>query len=247
MKRSCVANLLYAIAFGLAALPAVGEELPLTYELRVPAPDDPDVFAHLYLCGSCTPATWESVVAPDGASKTDKQLRLQSVTLTPLTPPPGVPATLDLSPTIPGAEMIYVMRVLSVRPVSYRLSSGLQMRAQVERTNTFRYEAGSVVHELTDPDGEKWILFSLSLDQTVHDLEGNGTLDYRVLDGLRDLKGPWFWTYSSRVLEKDLLVSSTGVTEIVGQGRGGGWQRITQAEPAPTSVPIEEILRSSIP
>lgn len=247
MRRNTCVAVCCGLVCVAASLAVAAEEPRLSYEVIVRAKDDPDLFGHIYLCGSCDPTTWETIVLPDGATRTDLRLRLQAVDVTPLTPPSGVPATLDLSPTIPGAEMIYMMRVLSVRPVGYRFSSGIQFRARVERTNTFRYEAGSVVHELTDGEGDRWILFSLRLDQSIHDPAGEGTLDHEVPDGLSDIKGPWFWSYSSRVLEEDLLVSSHGVTEIIGQSRGGGWQRIGDHESAATSLPIEEVLRSSGP
>jgi hypothetical protein len=230
------------LAFTFTA--ASGEPLPLTYELRMPAPENPDVLAHSYYCNACSPDTWPSVIAPEGSAKEGLRIRMQGkTTVTPLSPPPGIPAALDLSPEVPGAEMVYMMRALSVRPIGYRFSSGVQVRVLVERTTTFTYEAGSVVHELTDTDGDKWILFGMPLALTIHDPQGEGDIDPTELDALRGLGGPWFWTYSSRMLTEDLTVSALGVTEIIGQLRGAAWQRVTSVEPAPTSEPIERFLK----
>jgi hypothetical protein len=174
--------------------------------------------------------------------KTRDRLRLTEALLTPRNAPKGVPAALDLSSMIPGAEMVYTARALSIEPVGYRFSSGLQIRARVERTTTFIYRAGRVVHELTDREGGKWILFSVPLSKTIHDPEGNGTIDPNEIDAFAQIKGPWWWTYSSRRLDEDLVVAVSGVAEVVASTWGAAWQQITGDAPAATSVPVEEVL-----
>ena len=244
-KRLLIVVLLRQIVITCALLPAhvLADPLYLVYEIRVPAGDNPDVMAHSYYCTGCTPETWPGVIAPEGSVKEPLRFPIQArTTVTPLEPPPGVPARLDLSPEVPGAEMVYIMRALSVRPIGYRFSSGTQVRVWVERINSFIYEAGSVVHELTDTKGDKWILFGMPLSLTVHDPAGRGRIDPTKLGGLKSLKGPWFWTYSSRVLEEDLVVSANGKTEIIGQLRGAAWQRVTNEQPAASSEPIEKYL-----
>ena len=104
------------------------------------------------------------------------------------------------------------------------------------------YEAGSVVHELTDRGGGQWILFSVPLSRTVHDPAGRGTIDPDAIGAFADVKGPWWWTYSSRRLEEDLVVSATGVAEVVLSTWGAAWQRITEDAPADTSIPLKDVL-----
>jgi hypothetical protein len=71
----------------------------------------------------------------------------------------------------------------------------------VERTTTWAFKAGSEVYELTDPDGDVYIMQSYALIQdrslTVADLP---TLGDRL-----DL--PEGWSFSSRVLDQPLQVA----------------------------------------
>ena len=232
------------LAFSLTlAGPATSEEpRKLTFEVRVPADEDPDVFGHIYICNGCTPETWPSILAPEGGFKTRDRLRLTEMYLTPREAPEGVAPALDMSSEIPGDEMIYTGSLLSIRPIAYRFSSGLHFRMRVLRTTTFVYEAGRVVHELTDSEGEKWILFSVPLSKTIHDPAGEGTLDPNQPDAFAHLKPPYWWTYSSRRLEEDLVVSVEGVADVVGSSWGAAWQMITGDEDLKTSIPVEEVL-----
>ncbi len=231
-----------AFSLGVADSGACEEPRKLTFEVRVPADEDPDVFGHVYICNGCTPETWPSIVAPEGGFKTRDRLRLTEMHLTPREAPEGVAPTLDMSPAIPGDEMIYTGSLLSIRPIAYRFSSGIHFRMRVLRTTTFVYKAGRVVHELTDSDGGKWILFSVPLSKTIHDPAGEGTLDPDQLDAFAHLKPPYWWTYSSRRLEEDFVVSVEGVADVVGSSWGAAWQRITGDEGVKTSIPVEKVL-----
>ena len=61
-------------------------------------------------------------------------------------------------------------------------------------------------------------------------------------EALAHLKPPYWWTYSSRRLEEDLVVSVEGVADVVGSSWGAAWQMITGDKNLNTSIPVEEVL-----
>jgi hypothetical protein len=72
-----------------------------------------------------------------------------------------------------------------------------------KRTNTFTFNAGEVVHELVTPEGEVYTMFSLSLKSDPNNtIENLPTLEDR-------LTLPEGWTYRTRTLDKDLVLSSS--------------------------------------
>lgn len=115
------------------------------------------------------------------------------------------PATVDLGTTLP-----------SQTPFTERA---------VQRENTFRFKEGSEVYELTDPEGQVYVMQSYALikDPTL------------TLDALPDLGAklalPKGWTYSSRVLTEDLDVLSTkGVATVIQDDLQNTYQRIDAQE-----------------
>jgi hypothetical protein len=72
-----------------------------------------------------------------------------------------------------------------------------------KRTNTFTFNAGEVVHELITPEGEVYTMFSLSLKA-----DPNNTIENLPTLGDR-LTLPEGWTYRTRTLEEDLVLSSS--------------------------------------
>ncbi|MEM1333942.1 MAG: hypothetical protein AAGG08_10820 [Actinomycetota bacterium] len=73
----------------------------------------------------------------------------------------------------------------------------------VVRTETFTYRAGTEIHELTDPDGEVYVMqsYSLIVDPTL-------TADDLAALG-EQLVLPNGWSFASRVLDDDLVLDLT--------------------------------------
>lgn len=90
----------------------------------------------------------------------------------------------------------------------------------VARETVFRFKAGSEVHELTDPDGQRYVMqaYARIVDPTQ-------TID--TLAGLGDrLELPEGWTFSTRTLDEDLdLVSLDGVATVVQDELQNTYQR----------------------
>ena len=197
------------------------------YQLEVQQRTGENFFArNVYICGACTPEQFATVTVPSGFERSAAKLFLPEATEYAGAPPgPGAVPSLDLLVDIPGDEFRYVAHVSSATVLSIVPGYGVLAAADVERFIRFRFSAGSVVHELTDPDGYSWILFAFGLDGLAgHDLE--------QLDSLADLPIPTFWTYSSRVLDRDLVLDSEGLARVLSQGGQNNWQRYD-----PTLVP----------
>jgi hypothetical protein len=213
------------LAGGLAAAPAAAQE----YVLEVRELTGENFFArHVYLCAECTPEQFAGVVPPPGFEKAPAKLFMPAEgTGTPAVPPPGVPAALDLTLDVPGAEFDYIARVLDGALLGFAPGIGPLATAQVERFIQFRYAAGDVVHELTDTSGDRWILFSFALELLP-------SYDVDALGGLAGLPVPAGWTYSSRVLDEELVIDSGGLATIFAQGLYNSYQRYTPVPEAGT-------------
>ena len=97
----------------------------------------------------------------------------------------------------------------------------------MQRDTVFTYDAGRVVHEVQDSDGGTYILFAF--DEAL-----SAVVDLDALDSLSPFPLPTGWTYSSRVLDQELMVASGGLANVFSQGIAT-WQRTTSVpEPRTT-------------
>jgi hypothetical protein len=213
------------LAIGFAAGPAAAQE----YVLEVRELTGENFFSrHVYICTECTPEEFATVVPPAGFEKAPAKLFMPAEGVgTPATPPPGTPAALDLLLDVPGAEFDYIARVLNGALLGFDANFGVLATAEVERFIQFRYDAGDVVHELIDANGDPWILFSFALELLP---------DYDVdqVGSLAGLPIPAGWSYTSRVLDEELVISSNGLASIFAQGLYNSYQRYTPVPEAGT-------------
>lgn len=73
---------------------------------------------------------------------------------------------------------------------------------RVDRKAEFTYRKGTTVYELTNPEGQVWVMQSWSEERAPDLIEsGLATLGSRI-------KPPTGWTYSSRVLDAPLTIST---------------------------------------
>lgn len=179
---------------------------------------------NVYICGQCTPEQFAGVTAPPGFEKALPKLFVPDEATPELpTPPPGVAPSLDLVLDIPGDDFRYVAHLATAELIGIGAGVGPLVVADVERSVEFRYGAGSLVHELTDPEGYSWILFSFALSLT-------GTYDLAQPDALAPLPIPDGWTYASRVLDEELVINSFGLAKVFAQGQFNSWQRYDPAQ-----------------
>ncbi|MFP6655634.1 MAG: hypothetical protein VCB25_08400 [Myxococcota bacterium] len=182
----------------------------------------------VYICHDCSQADHDNAVAPSGYTLRFARKMLPSVILRRIAlsgpPPTSAPADLDAIASIPGNEYELVATLNGVTP----LGGGFAL-AQVARDSLWRYDGGIVIHEVFDPDGSAYVLFTARYSQ----LE---TLDPDQLDAFASLILPAGWSYSSRVLTQNLFVESTTVASVLFSPDGTLWQKNPAAASAPAAL-----------
>jgi hypothetical protein len=219
-----------AVAAGLAALvAAVGlaasDAGALGFNFEIREPTGANSFAgHTYLCTTCTLEQFEAVVVPAGYDKRNPRYFLpSSATQEPLTPPPGVAASLDFVAEIPGDDFFYVAEILNGSFLGFDAGLGAVLAlAQVQRSNVFTYDAGEVVHEVVDGIGNHYVLF-------LFDVYLAESYDLGQVGSLASFGLPAGWTYESRVLASPLVIDTGGVADVfshtsLGAGVLAAWQ-----------------------
>jgi hypothetical protein len=216
-KRVLHACLLLGIVGLLgAAPPARAQNLNLEFRL----PTGENLFArHVWLCGECDLADWAAATPAPGFQQVPARVDLfDSARASLPTPPPGIPAAVDFVPTVPGAESVYVAKVLAGQILGFDPVFQVLALAHVQRDTRLLYLPGRVVHQVTDPAGDTFTLFTF-------DLAVSGVVDLGQLGALAGFPLPAGWTYSSHVLSSDLLVVSNGLASVFVQGGVATWQR----------------------
>lgn len=197
----------------------------LDFVLEIRQPTGENLFSRfIYPCLACTPAQHVAVVPPPGFESAPPRLFLPSSSIAiPIAPPPGVLPALDLVPEIPGAEYRLVAKLVDGQILGFNPTFGPLALARVQRDTRFLYEPGEVVHEVTDPDGNRYVLFTFDLVLSLG-------IDLTQPGALEGLPLPAGWTYSSHVLESDLLLVSNGLARLFVQGAASSFQRIDVIE-----------------
>jgi hypothetical protein len=207
--------LMLSIAVPALILPASAQAAPI---LEVFEPTGENPFArNVYFCPGCTPAQFEQIQVPPGfeASSSSRVTIVETEVLS-LTVPPGVDPSLDLSLDIPGDDFFYVARVLDGSVIGFDPVLGPSILAQVERDTVFTYEAGTRIHEATDPQGNLYILFGF---------DAASGIDPTQPDALAGVPLPAGWSVSDRVLGSELSVASGGVATVFTASGGANFQQ----------------------
>ena len=145
---------------------------------------------------------------PRGWRKSPKQIILPAGELLSHLSFDGVPNTLDLIPGILGPEFKLIAKTLEGNIVDINFS-GIMIVSKVMRNSVLRYPAGTRVHELTDEDGNIYVLLLMRLTPlTLIDL-------FEKTDALLNYPRPRGWFYSSRIIDEDLLLSSNGLVNVL--------------------------------
>ncbi len=184
------------------------------FELRLPTGEN--TFARwVWICQECTLQQFEAMEAPAGWQKSESRVGLgSSGTVEYLAAPDGIAEELDVIAEIAGAEWKLVAKVedgtlLSVNP--------LAALAEVRRDTSRTYANGSTLHELMDPDGNRYALMTASFEVA-------RGVDLTRLGSLASVPLPSDWVYSSRTLAEDLTISSEGKATVLAMD-GITWQR----------------------
>lgn len=162
--------------------------------------------AHLenYVCGGCTPADLADVALPSGFVASPRRRLLANF---------GEVRSLPTDPsyavvTIGALTFQRVARVHGGPRGIHPVSPGVIVRLESDRT--LRIDAGREIHTLTD-GSDTYVLFARS--------ERSDLATLAVPDG---------WSYSSRTLDRDLvLFDPTGLPHVYIDAQQSLWQRLT--------------------
>ncbi len=232
MSNTILRSLLALVALVLLAVPALGASLNPNLEVRQTNAISPPFSRYVYICLICTEAQHLAIPDPPFGDPAWERARPKvqmfdggSAVLP--TPPPGVAPSLDLVPGIPGDDYVYVAQVLSASVLGFDPGSGeFTVVAQVQRSTQLKYLAGSVVHQLTNPSGDTFILFTFASDLL-------GTYDVLAEGGLASYTPiPAGWTYSSQTLTSNLKFYSGGQATVLATTSSASWQ-LLQNVPEP--------------
>lgn len=219
-----------AIAFLLSA-PAGA----VNFILEVHDPIGADFFArYVYACPACSVADHEAVTPPAGITLQRAAQGLYDSSSVVFPSIPGVASGYDLVPGIPGDDYLLVAEVLGGSIIELAIPNVFGL-IDVQRDTVLTWNAGSVVHEVIDPDGNIYVLFSFDL------LLAPG-IDPTLEGALAGTPLPTGWTHRSRTLTEALAVDSGGLAKVFSQnfaGNSNSWQRYaTLPEPGSAALAV---------
>ena len=171
---------------------------------------DDNMFSSLgYECVECTFEQFDAIVPPEGWSKGPYQVVLPEGELRSTLSLEGVPDAVDFVPEIPGKEYKLIVKNLDGELIEAG-ANGFMVKAQVMRDTIMRFPPGSRVHELTDPEGGTFVLFAYGIDPLTR-----ASPNFQEPDALGEFVGPTGWTYSTRILEAELVLDTPDLATVL--------------------------------
>jgi hypothetical protein len=170
---------------------------------------------YVYRC-DCTVAEFDSLTPPQGYQSVLRvegafsSWELNSV------PPQGVASSFVHE----GFTFDYLGTLLG----NVSLGTGVN-GFQVQRDIPLTFDAGLVVHELSDPDGKIYTMFVADIGF----LETTG-IAMSELDAFSGMSVPPGWTYSSRVLVNPLILDAGGVATVYSNNGNSLWELTEDAD-----------------
>ena len=165
-----------------------------------------------YECPECTFEQWESIVPPEGWKKGPAQIGLFSAQDSEMRSYPsaeGHPHAVDFLEEVPGEEYKLIAINVDGRLIE-RGPNGIVAEVKVQRDTRLVFNIGMRVHELTNPEGHLFVLFAHQVDP-----ERWQEADFQSMDSLGEFAPPTGWTYSTRLLEEELVLDSNRSNGIV--------------------------------
>ena len=163
-----------------------------------------------YECSECTFEQHQAIEAPVDWSKGPSQVALFSSGELRSQPSfDGIPDTMDFVPEIPGNEYVLIAKTLDATIIEAG-PNGAIVQAEVMRDTLLRFDIGERVHELTNPEGNIFVLFAYEIDPLNIEIP-----DFQSAEFLSDLSAPEGWIYSSRILEEELILDTPDIATVL--------------------------------
>jgi len=191
-----------------AAIDAGNMEPVFTHKMMKPT--DENNFASLgYECNQCTFEQFLAIEPRPGWSKGPTQVLIPNGILRSTPSFEGVPSSMDFVPEIPGNEYKLIVKNLNAKVLEIR-DGGAIVEATVMRDTLLRFPAGSRVHELTNPEGDVFVLFAHHVDP-----QNVVIPDFQDPNVLGDFPRPEGWVYSTRIIDEELALDSINNTTVL--------------------------------
>ena len=197
------------------------EETGASFTLKMHQRTGETIFSQLaYECNQCSFEQFAAIEAPSGWSKAPTQVILPIGELLNTLSLEGVASSVDFVPEIPGNEFELIAKTLDGRILETG-ENGFMAVVDVMRDTLFRFPAGRRVHELTSPEDEIFVLFAYEVES-----EDFTSPDFEAAEALIDYPTPEGWTYSTRIVDEELVMDSDGVTTVlsIGGDTSSVWQ-----------------------
>jgi hypothetical protein len=193
---------------GSDADPLAGVESNFTHKMMRRTGENP--FSQLgYECPECSWEQIAAIVPPPGWTKGPTQVLIPTGEMRSRPSFEGVPDSMDFVPEIPGNEYLLIVKNVDGRIIEIG-DMGIVVEAYVIRDTLLRFPPTCRVHELTDPDGNVFVLFAHGIDPQDPD-----RVSYLDADALSYLIPPEGWTYSTRLLTEELVLDADGSTTVL--------------------------------
>ena len=190
--------------------PVLSEPTGEGFTLKVLKTTGENLFSNLaYECNECTFEQFKDLTLPRGWRKSPKQIILPDGELLNHLSFEGISGSLDLIPEIPGDEFKLIAKTLAGNIVDISFS-GIMVETKVMRNTILRYPAGSRVHELIDEDGNIYVLFAYEVKSADFDRSF-----FEKTDVLSNYPHPKGWSYSSRIINEDLILNPNGIANVL--------------------------------
>ena len=199
-----------ATTMGCSGSDSPAEDARRVFTLKMHQSTGESPFSQLaYECNACSFEHFAAIEPPPGWSKGPTQVILPVGELRSTPAFDGVASSVDFVPEIPGNEFELIAKTLSGRVVQISATEIMAV-VDVMRDTLFRFEAGSRVHEVTDPGGDVFVLFAYEVASEDFD-----SPDFEAADALAGYPLPEGWTYSTRIVDEQLVVESDDVATVL--------------------------------
>ena len=169
-----------------------------------------NLFSNLaYECNECTFEQFESLKPPRGWSKSPKQIIIPEGKLENHLTLEGVPSNLNFISEIPGDEFKLIAKSIEGKIVKLGFN-GIMVKTKVMRQTILNFPAGSRVHELTNSEGDTYVLFAYEVESVDFDRSY-----FQNINAMTDYPYPRGWVYSSRIINEDLELNSNGIATVL--------------------------------
>ena len=201
---------------------------------QVPGRSQAEQFA--YECRRCSFEQWLSIEPPPGWTKGPAQVSLmeggdlrsrpsleQVQAEWPEIQEEDFYESWDFLEEVPGNEYELIAVNLGIEALIQFLPN-IVVRTQVMRDTELIFYANRRVHELTHGEGDVFVLFAYGVDP-----EDPVFPDFQDPDALGDFTPPAGWTYSTRVLEEELVLASEDKATVLAfrtkVGQNSTWEK----------------------